>query len=326
MSDVLNAPELCLPGEVVCLDPGLGTHAFNGAVVEAWGRLLAVYRLHRRPSVLALSELDDQLRPFSTRILWDLADGTVCPEDPRAVFDAAAGRLHVLWTGVRVSDWSAAQMYHTELDRNYRIRWNTPCWYRRAGTVEKNWSPFLHEGRLRCLYEYRPLTILEHTGCIWRLVLAKDIPIPWSYGPIHGGAPPVWRDGCWYCFFQSSWLQDDGEPRHRLKIYHAGCAVFNADWDPIAVTAEPILAGSRQSYTDDNPWCPGDHISVVFPCGAIRRGPDWLLSYGWNDKQLRVARIPAAAVDEALGMSGSRKPRIRPADAALIDELAESLA
>ena len=63
------------------------------------------------------------------------------------------------------------------------------------------------------------------------------------------------------------------------------------------MTCEPIMGGHADCYTQ--PWDPG-HIAACFPCGAIRRGDNFLVSYGWLDAETRIAEIPIAEIDARL--------------------------
>jgi hypothetical protein len=39
---------------------------------------------------------------------------------------------------------------------------------------------------------------------------------------------------------------------------------------------------------------------VVYPCGVVRRGGEWLVSYGYHDHECRIAAFDAAALDREL--------------------------
>jgi len=307
--------ELRTRGRVHRIEPGLGTHVFNGGLVDAWGKLLTVYRCNRRPSLLAVSELTEDLEPSATRILWEAWDPVLVPEDPRAVV-TPDGSLYLMFVGVNSKDWSKATICHATLDSDYRFIWKSACWFEWQDACEKNWVPLYRDGQLCCIYNYDPLTILRYEAGAWRLEQARRVDWPWSYGRMSGGAPPVWHNGRWYCFFHSSKLQGD------VKVYYAGVCALDADLNPIACTTQPILAGATHAgayvWPEDLPWRPGSKVSAVFPCGALLRGDEWLVSYGLFDAELRIARIPAAAIDEALGLPADhRNGKLRRAARAL---------
>ncbi len=293
------ARELLLPGKVRTISPPLGTHCFNGGLVAAWGKLLTVYRVNRRPSLLAISELDDVFEAVETKLLWDTWDPILIPEDPRVILHGQ--ELFVFWTGVNGVTFDAATICQGTIDADYCLTSKSPCWYQHAGKIEKNWLPFVHKGQLHCIYWHDPLTILRFEGGAWRLVYVREEEIRWQYGTIFGGAPPVWRNGLWYVFFHSA-----RHEANKVKVYYAGCYALDASWNLVGITEEPILAGSARSYT--KPWSANDPgVSAVFPCGAVARGGDWLISYGYLDSELRIAAVPQAAVDEAIGLPMARR-------------------
>lgn len=293
--------ELRIPGRVTPIRPPLETHCFNGGLVVAWDRLLTVYRVNRRPSMLAVSELDPAtLQPVSTRLLWDCCDPLLIPEDPRAI--ARGDNLYLMWVGVHSVEMDRAMMVEAELDADYRLVWKRPCNYSGADRCEKNWVPFLQDGALHCVYGYDPHTILRCGDRGWRLIHAREVDWGWSYGEVHGSTPPVWHNGRWYCFFHSARIESN------VKVYYVGCYTMARDFSVEAVTARPIMAGGTHAFVEphDLPWRPGSRVSAVFPCGALVLGDEWLVSYGFFDAELRVARISVDALDAALGLAPDR--------------------
>jgi predicted GH43/DUF377 family glycosyl hydrolase len=291
------AAELRLPGRVRLIATPLDTHVFNGGLAEAWGRLWTVYRVNRRPSLLGISELDGCLRPISTKILWGTWDPTLVPEDPRVI--AHDGGLYLMWVGVNSHDFSKATICHGLVDADMRLVWKSPCWFRWQESCEKNWVPFVQDSALHCIYSLDPLMILRYQGGAWQPELLRKIGWAWKHGHMSGGAPPVRVGDRWYVFFHSSRLLGG------VKVYYAGCCAFSDAWEPLGITPEPILAGATHVFVEpaELPWRPGSRVSAVFPCGAVLRGGQWLLSYGYLDAALRVALISPAVLDDALGLS-----------------------
>lgn len=285
--------ELRVPGSVNAIKPPLDTWCFNGGLVEAWGKLIAVYRVHRRPTVLALSELDESLIPTKTHLLWDLCDSTLMPEDPRVI--QRDNELYLMWTGVSSRDLTKAVMCHGGLDRDYHVVWKSACWFRWQDHCEKNWVPFVQDGDTYCLYDYEPFMVLKWGGGAFNLHSAKHVDWGWKYGRISGGAPPVWFHGRWYCFFHSSRREEKD-----TKVYYAGCFTMDEQFNVTAITQEPILAGSPHRICDPKPCWTTQCVSVVFPCGAVARNNQLLISYGYMDAELRIAEIPVAAIDAML--------------------------
>jgi predicted GH43/DUF377 family glycosyl hydrolase len=292
--------ELRVPGKVETIEPPLGTHVFNGGLVESFGKLLSVYRINQRPSLLGVSELDADLRPVSTKILWDTWDPVFIPEDPRAIaFDDG---VYLMWVGVNSKDFSKATIIHAQLDADNRIVWKSPCWFEWQDHCEKNWVPFVRGGELLAVYNYDPLTIIRYSAGAWRAESLRRFAWGWKYGHMSGGAPPVWHNGRWYCFFHSSGMKDG------VKVYYSGCCTLDEDLNPLAITPNPILSGATHVFVEPSalPWRPGSRVSAVFPCGAVFRGGEWLVSYGYLDQELRIARFSMETLHAALSPIGGR--------------------
>jgi predicted GH43/DUF377 family glycosyl hydrolase len=289
--------ELNIAGTTATIQPPLNTQIFNGGLVDLWGRLLTVYRINRRPTLLGVSELNDELRPIDTRILWDAWDASFMPEDPRVI--AWRDSLYIQWAGIGGQSCERSQICHGAWGSDYKPLWKAPCWFPKMDSCEKNWTPFLAGGELFAIYDWQPFIVLRYRSGAWGLEFAKRLDFSaWDYGRLRGGAPPVFHNGRWYCFFHSSRI------RGQTKIYYAGCAVFDPDWRLVAVTSEPILAGLPDVYVrpEELPWRPGSNVAAVFPCGALVRGREWLLSYGYLDAELKIARISVDAIDYRLGL------------------------
>lgn len=273
------------------------TQVFNPAIVEAWGRTLLFYRVHRRPSLLAVSELGGDLQPLNYRLLWPLFDALLVPEDPRVL--VRGENLYIMWVGAH-SDWQgAASVCHGELDRSYNLLWKSPCWRRGLEKTEKNWIPFLdNAGRLLCIAEHEPFTVYRYgPGGAWHLIFAAEIDWPWKWGTIRGGAPPLRVEDVYYVFFHSSRLERDRLGKI-YKIYYVGCYVLSSSLQVLKMTREPIMAGTIAHFTE--PWQRGGRISSVFPCGTVLRNNEFLISYGWLDSESRIAAIPRTVIDDLL--------------------------
>ena len=305
--------ELLLPGRVAKLPCPIGPGAdagywFNPGLVEAWGKTWLVPRCNRQPSFLGIAELDEHLRPGTLRPLFQLSDACIA-EDPRAIFDGR--NVIIYYVGIdharnpNCSMFRAVVNERLEVTEQQRLLFVDPWESHRAVLAafgisqQKNWTPFLQDGREFCIYSHSPLTILERTAA-GQMTLAYRTPcgLHWPYGSIRGGTPPVWHDGHWYEWFHSSRLEFPDGPKSQVNVYHVGVLVFDREFRPLAMTAEPLLSGRASQYTE--PWNPGGRISACFPCGAVVRGDEWLVSYGWLDSEVRIAEIPLAEVDAAL--------------------------
>lgn len=152
---------------------------------------------------------------------------------------------------------------------------------------EKNWLPFLHEGRLHILYKADPWMVVGY-GQTWSDVQKyQGEGVKWAYGDVRGGSSPVLVGDKYFTFPHSSlpW-------RGRYRRYYAGAMAFDAKppFTPLLVTPEPILRGSQ-----NDPWAQKKPL-VAFPCGAIYRDGTWLVTLGVNDMKAAWVEIPHADI------------------------------
>lgn len=156
---------------------------------------------------------------------------------------------------------------------------------------EKNWIWFNHNDRWHFVYSFQPHVVVALNDGLnmteYRSTIAA--PVPWLYGEIRGGTPPV-RVGDEYWSFYHSSLAWNG----RKKRYYMGAYAFSAT-APFAITRmtrEPIIAGSDQdSRIHGGPL-------VVFPCGAVLDDGQWTISMGLNDECAAWIQIPHKALEE----------------------------
>lgn len=159
-----------------------------------------------------------------------------------------------------------------------------------VGGPEKNWCPFDMGTKLvyhvanHIAYDLKTSERFETSG------------VSWNYGQARGGTPAVLVGDEYVSFFHSSipWRNMPGcGPRLR---YYMGAYAFESS-PPYRVTRwtmEPILSGSQHG--------PSIHCSpaVVFPCGAIAFGDDWLISMGINDCASAWVKIPMNEIDKRM--------------------------
>ena len=148
---------------------------------------------------------------------------------------------------------------------------------------EKNWTWFQHDGRLYFVYGANPHEVCGWDGRRVPVVYKTTTGIHWPYGEIRGGTSPVRVGEEYISFFHSSRMWK--EPMRR---YFMGAYAFRAT-PPFEITRwtpEPLLRGSICDPRED--WNP----LVVFPCGAIHDGGEWLVTLGVNDCRCASIRIP----------------------------------
>lgn len=174
--------------------------------------------------------------------------------------------------------------------------------------LEKNWTLFPGPtGEARVVYSILPHRVLRlplGTGGVTGDLVAEELALTnWSlpdypacHGGLRGGAPPVATEDGWISFCHSV---HDGPTGYR---YQAAAYRFReaVDFAPTHAPVTPLELfrppGPARAFPALNPAVD----EVVYPCGAVRRGDDWLVSFGFNDERCAIARLSDAAIRAAL--------------------------
>ncbi len=265
---------------------GHGWH-FNPGLIEFDGKLLLSSRLGWVGSKIYLSELGSDLQSVRT---WQV-DSTHPmalhgSEDARLFM--CRGKLHVAYTGYHKPPYKGFCQLYGELSEGMtRIEPIHMPDYAAAKATEKNWNFYDHDGELYSVYSNSPHTILKHDGATVQPIAATRSPIAWKGTEIRGGAPPV-RVGDEYWHFFHTFATKGGK-----KVYTMGAYAFAAR-PPFEITRHlpyPLLKAD---------WPAASGHSIVFPCGAVLRGGKWLISFGVNDCESRIAIFDQAEISEAM--------------------------
>ena len=160
---------------------------------------------------------------------------------------------------------------------------------------EKNWTWFIRDGKAHCVYCTNPMTIFSCDSfwgqeSVWR---NDSVQLPWQFGHPRGGTNPVMVGDEYITFFHSHmpWA----ESRRR---YFMGALAFSADppFGIARITTRPILCGSEHDHRAyGGPPC-------IFPCGALLRDDEWLVTFGVNDENCGWIKIPQADLNGRLEM------------------------
>lgn len=179
-----------------------------------------------------------------------------------------------------------------------------PRYGRNGGnSKEKNWSFFEHNGGLYIVYQDSPTRKVIRIEGETVLEEFESPGVTWPWGGIRGGAPPVpygptmGRDGTVNHFltvFHSS-LPTEQAP-HFVRYFGAAYLFeAKAPFKVVSVSAMPVMAGSEaDGHGEDPRYSNGWKPFVVFPCGCVPDGDDWLVSMGVNDWQCAVGRMTKA--------------------------------
>lgn len=204
-------------------------------------------------------------------------------EDPKAVmFD---GRLYLACANWLHQGGAPIRQALLRLDEGLK-RGERQAWHPSpdAARHEKNWCPFVHDGKMEVVYSIQPHVVMGRAA-------NAPIMLAWAYGEPRGGTPPVRVGGEYISFFHSSlpWRK----PKRR---YYVGAYGFAAQ-PPFRVTrctTEPLLIGSEEDpRVLGGPCC-------VFPNGADLRDGKWLLVAGSNDEQAIWAQLLHADLERLL--------------------------
>lgn len=214
-------------------------------------------------------------------------------EDPRAVW--IGGRVHISFTSF-IAEKGILKSYAHQMIAQTDANWRSaspfhPMYGSNGGSArqnmghEKNWLWFEHDGVPMFVYSNEPHVIVEMPDfCRHTQVHQTEVRNPyWMHGEVRGGTSPVRIGDEYLSFYHSSlpWV-------HKKRRYHMGAYTFEAK-PPFKIkraTILPLLSGSR-----NDPWVEGLPL-VVFPCGAIYRDGEWLVTMGVNDCESAWIKIP----------------------------------
>jgi predicted GH43/DUF377 family glycosyl hydrolase/glycosyltransferase involved in cell wall biosynthesis len=153
---------------------------------------------------------------------------------------------------------------------------------------QKNWTYFMHDGRLMCVYKMYPHTVLEinkHTGAVKNEYISHiDIQKKWKWGDPRNGTNPVYKDGQYHSFFHSSLPWRDPKRQYFMGGYR-----FNPTppFDITYIDSNPILWGNES----DPRVLEHESPVVIFPCGMIIKDNRFVVSFGLNDEKTGIITI-----------------------------------
>ena len=153
--------------------------------------------------------------------------------------------------------------------------------------IEKNWTFFVYNDKLMCIYKLSPHTVLEfdwNGNLLTEYITHNSFQSNWKYGIPRGGTNPIYKDGYYISFFHSHIYWGKGKRRYFMGYYK-----FNPipPFNIIETSNKPILQGNEKDermYPEENPL-------VVFPRGAILDEDKCLVSLGVNDEKTAIITI-----------------------------------
>lgn len=288
---------------------------------DRWDTLPCVHfncglvRWHGADWLITRSQVQPSPKRFFSRvIMWVIkdgvpVDGTVVrradafpdehTEDPRGFVDAV-GRLYLsltCWRNARPGNF-AHQVFGEISDRFFMDSPMHVAYGKNADHLmrnrgyEKNWVWWNDPDAFHFVYGMQPHTVCDVVDGKVSAVHKTDADSSiWTWGEKRGGTPPVQVDGEFFSFFHSStpW-------QHPYRRYYMGCYAFSAEspYQMTGITYYPLLFGS----VEDERKYPSP--IVTFPCGALLRDGEWLVTLGVNDCNCAWIKIPHSDLIERM--------------------------
>lgn len=234
---------------------------------------------------LVYAQLDDNFDVVSKRPL--IVTPNLSCEDPRLF--VYRDKLHVAYNGASYSPPSFRQhiatLHEGQVTSLFSIERSKP--------TDKNWMYFEKDRNLYAVHSIDPHVIIRIDGDKIEEV-ARTYPNigkkAWWYGEPRGGSCPWYIGNDEYLtFFQSHYIPYG----FYRRVYVIGAYVFSAKppFEVKRITRQPLLVPAQHDANSH---------SVIFPCGSVYKDSEWLVSFGCNDKESRLARFSRLQLDSAL--------------------------
>ena len=298
-----------------------GDYHFNAALFNAEGDTYMAYRVNQgfHKAEIFINKVNKRFQGVGAPIKLNIPNvtGSAFPmfEDPRMFWYNRD--LYCAFTFLRI-EGNAQNQGLVKLNRHFEVE---HLWYldyknnRNAAivdakprmhpggyiinelpneTYEKNWQFFEHNRSLNFVYSIKKHIVaeadLDNDDVSAEYITKKTT--DWDWGEPRGGTPPILVDGNYWSFFHSSKSYN----KEGKKLYHMGVYVFEGapPFKPLLISSQPILSGNPRAKKVL--W----KNVAVFPCGAIFDGTDWMVSYGYNDYCIKVAKINHSWLKETL--------------------------
>ncbi len=143
--------------------------------------------------------------------------------------------------------------------------------------AEKNWAPFVKDGKLQYLYSYRPTRVVDATGA----TVSVNEPAIRADGFRGGSQLIAFDDGWLCCIHEVSW-----NARRQMRTYYHRLVWFDGDM-AIRKVSPPFVF---------------NHVRYEFCAGLawMKDGKRLVFSYGVDDKEAWVGTVAASDITEFL--------------------------
>jgi len=279
--------------------------AFNPSIIRYNNSILMIFRI--RDSILnttnqmGLVWLDENFNPYSKVYLLEIRStmkGKSMAQDPRLILNG--DDLYIVYNDTLGSLYKdVRRMVVAALhfaDDTFYIEnptmltlFDHELWNRH----QKNWAPFIYNGKLFLTYSINPHTIFNPIIAEERCesVASTISKSNWDFGELRGGSQ-CFLVGCEYLgFFHSSkempTLQSNGK---KITHYFMGAYTFDQN-PPFAITSvseTPIIGKNFYNGITHKTWKP---LRVVFPGGYIFDNEYIWVSYGRQDHEIWIVKM-----------------------------------
>lgn len=271
--------------------PGL---RLNASIIDVQGGYAFAYRTSWGAANVSIVKLDKNFKQIGDPVALQLSRKGATDagrEDPRLFYHR--GKLHVWYIGwqghrkIKGNNFKANVLYARLNNTTFAVEEIFFPKLRQRNEWEKNHSYFDWHNELFCVYSIYPHKVLKISGetDLWSYETVN--PIEWSGGYARGGASPVLVGKEYYHFFHGM-----KEVRSRRR-YSVGVAVFEAK-PPFRIkrlTPDPIMGGNFKL---------GQFTDIIFPCGAVLVGNEWIISGGIADKYSEIRAYPFDEIERTL--------------------------
>lgn len=295
---------------------GGAARAFNPTITEIDGGYALAYRVvqvdsdHRR---IATARLDSDLAlvpgsvtPLSDEIAFadpDLPERSlVWHADP--VYLRLKGRLYLVWNDGATRPSNHQFIAPMTDDGQHFTGPAKEITTLERRDLEKNWTLFESDGQVYATYSYRPHRVLrvdlDSPDTVIRATPAYASNFLSDYekyfGILRGGTQPVRVGDSFLTMAHTSFKLPEGRVYRGVLVEFEAAAPFRVRRISKAPFDLPSHVGAEFAHAKLNP----DVHEVIYPRGLVRRGDEWIVSYGLNDEECAITVVPAAAFEADL--------------------------
>lgn len=271
--------------------PGL---RFNPSIIESGDGYLFCWRHGWAGCNVWAIRLDRQFQPAGRAKQLNLfhPGASLGREDPR--WFRHKGKLHLWFIGVVAG---RRRSVHTNVlfarinEQTLETEDKFLPHYTARQVWEKNWPFWDYQNELYATYSISPHRILKIESNRATLAYEESSRLPWRAGPLRGGASPVLLDGeMWHWFH--GFTEHNGRRRYNVGAY---TTESRPPFRITRITPEPIDVADPKTQPPDR-----NYADVLFCCGSLKVGNQWVLSHGVHDRFSEIRFYDAKEVERRL--------------------------